>query len=353
MSNAPAAALERAKRVRLMVFDVDGVLTDGKLWYGPQGETLKAFYVRDGMGLRLLAESGIALALLTSRRSEAVALRAAELRIEHVLQGAESKHALFAALLGAAPLRIRLRAGRRARGSAATRALRDARGSGCGSGARGLRARPARAGQARGGARRIPRVTFSTTRLFPLLLMLALALVTFWLERTVREEPSHPSLRRHDPDYLVEQFVVTKYNAAGVLESTISAAKMIHYPDDDSTELVAPRVVQAKANEPRMTLSADRGAISQNGEELFLFGNALLVREAGGGRSEARMRSSFLHVIGARSLVRTDREVEIAEQGRTISGRGMEYHNETWQLFLRNQVRGRFEPAKKKPPATR
>ena len=99
MTNAPADALERARRVRLMVFDVDGVLTDGKLWYGPQGETLKAFYVRDGMGLRLLAESGIALALLTSRRSEAVALRAAELRIEHVLQGAEAKHAPFAALL--------------------------------------------------------------------------------------------------------------------------------------------------------------------------------------------------------------------------------------------------------------
>jgi len=99
MTNAPADALDRARRVRLMVFDVDGVLTDGKLWYGPQGETLKAFYVRDGMGLRLLAESGIALALLTSRRSEAVALRAQELRIEHVLQGAESKQAPFAALL--------------------------------------------------------------------------------------------------------------------------------------------------------------------------------------------------------------------------------------------------------------
>ena len=99
MPIAPADALERARRVRLMVFDVDGVLTDGKLWYGPQGETLKAFYVRDGMGLRLLAESGIALALLTSRRSEAVALRAAELKIEHVLQGSEAKHAPFVSLL--------------------------------------------------------------------------------------------------------------------------------------------------------------------------------------------------------------------------------------------------------------
>jgi lipopolysaccharide export system protein LptC len=196
-------------------------------------------------------------------------------------------------------------------------------------------------------------MTFSAARLFPLLLMLALALLTFWLERTVREEQAHPSQRRHDPDYVVEKFVVTKFNAAGALESTLSAAEMVHYPDDDSTELVAPRVVQAKANEPRMTLSADRGAISQNGEELFLFGNALLVREAGGGRAEARMQSSFLHVIGARSLVRTDREVQVVESGRTLSGRGMEYHNETWQLFLRDQVRGRFEPAKKKAAAGR
>jgi lipopolysaccharide export system protein LptC len=190
---------------------------------------------------------------------------------------------------------------------------------------------------------------FSTSRLFPLALMLALALLTFWLERTVREEQPHPSLRRHDPDYLVEQFVLTKYNAAGILESTLTAAKMVHYPDDDSTELVAPRVVQAKPNEPRMTLSADRGTLSNNGEEIFLFGNALLVREAGAGKPEARVQSSFLHVVGARSLVRTDREVTVSEPGRALSGRGMEYHNETWQFFLRDQVRGRFEPRRKSP----
>jgi len=192
-------------------------------------------------------------------------------------------------------------------------------------------------------------VRFSATRLFPLVLMLALALLTFWLERTVREEQPHPSLRRHDPDYLVEDFVLTKFNAAGTQESTLSAAKMVHYPDDDSTELVAPRVVQARPNEPRMTLTADRGALSHNGEEVFLYGNAVLVREGGAGRPEARIHSSFLHVIGARSLVRTDREVTVSEPGRALSGRGMEYHNETWQLFLRERVHGRFEPRRKVP----
>jgi len=74
-----------------MIFDVDGVLTDGTLLYGPQGEALKAFSAHDGHGLKMLADSGVACALLSGRRSAAVAKRAAELGIEHVLQGIEDK----------------------------------------------------------------------------------------------------------------------------------------------------------------------------------------------------------------------------------------------------------------------
>ena len=188
----------------------------------------------------------------------------------------------------------------------------------------------------------------STTRLFPLLLMLALAALTFWLERTVREEEGvHPSLRRHDPDYVVENLNHTRFDAMGAVESTLAAAKMIHYPDDDSTDLVAPRVVQTKPNEPRVTLTADRGALSQDGEEVFLYGNVLVVREAEADRSETRMRTSFMHVVRAHSVIRTDRDVVITEEDRVLSGRGMEYHNDSRQLFLRERVRGRFAPKNK------
>ena len=192
----------------------------------------------------------------------------------------------------------------------------------------------------------------TATRLFPLLLMLALALLTFWLERIVREEEGvHPSLRRHDPDYVVENLAITRFDAAGVPESTLAAAKMIHYPDDDSTELIAPRVVQTKPNEPRITVTAERGALSQDGEEVFLYDNVLLVREAEADRSETRMRTSFLHVVRGRSIVRTDRDVLITEGDRVLSGRGMEYHNESRQLFLRERVRGRFESRNQEAPA--
>lgn len=92
-------ALERARRIRLMIFDVDGVLTDGRLWYGPDGEELKAFHSFDGHGMKMLAASGVPCALLSGRRSSAVTARAAELGIAHVLQGIENKRQEYEALL--------------------------------------------------------------------------------------------------------------------------------------------------------------------------------------------------------------------------------------------------------------
>ncbi len=191
----------------------------------------------------------------------------------------------------------------------------------------------------------------STTRMFPLVLMLALAGLTFWLERTVREEEGlHPSLRRHDPDYIVDNLAHTRFNVQGLVDSTLVAAKMLHYPDDDSTDLVTPRLVQTKPNEPRVTLTADRGTLSQDGEEVFLYGNVLVVREGGPERSETQMRTSFMHVVSAHSVIRTDRDIVITEEDRVLSGRGMEYHNDTKELFLRARVRGQFEPKKKASP---
>ncbi|HVJ25505.1 MAG TPA: LPS export ABC transporter periplasmic protein LptC [Burkholderiales bacterium] len=183
----------------------------------------------------------------------------------------------------------------------------------------------------------------STTRLFPLGLMLSLALLTFYLERTVREDDSPPALRRHDPDYLVTNFTTTTYNRDGAAETVMSAAQMVHYPDDDTTELFSPRVVQAKPNEPRLTVRAERGQLSRDGDEIFLYGSVLLVREATPEKPEARMTTEFLHILRERSLVRSDRPVKFVEGGRSLTGRGMEYNNESRELLLRHDVQARFE----------
>src|ERR1700682_62823 len=99
MQFASADALERARRVKLMVFDVDGTLTDGYLWYGPSGEEIKAFHSFDGHGIKMLAKSGVRIALLTGRSSPGVAARAAELGVEHVRQGVAHKRETYETLL--------------------------------------------------------------------------------------------------------------------------------------------------------------------------------------------------------------------------------------------------------------
>lgn len=89
----------KARDIRLAVFDVDGVLTDGRLPYGDGGEVMKAFDVRDGLGMKLLQDAGVALAIITSRRADSVRLRAQDLGIRHLQQGVADKSAAFNTLL--------------------------------------------------------------------------------------------------------------------------------------------------------------------------------------------------------------------------------------------------------------
>ena len=79
--------VERARAVRLAIFDVDGVMTDGTLYFNAQGEMFKAFNILDGHGVKLLQKAGLATAILSGRKSRAVAKRAKELSIAHVIQG--------------------------------------------------------------------------------------------------------------------------------------------------------------------------------------------------------------------------------------------------------------------------
>ena len=87
----PAVLQAAARRIRLVIFDVDGVLTNGQLLLGPAGEEWKVFHVRDGQGLVMLQHTGIAVGIITGRHSAVVATRMAELGIEYVYQGQQNK----------------------------------------------------------------------------------------------------------------------------------------------------------------------------------------------------------------------------------------------------------------------
>ena len=103
-SGSLPALKRRASTLRLAVFDVDGVMTDGRIYLGESGEEMKAFNVLDGHGLKLLRADGIEVAILSGRRARCVERRSAELGIAHVIQGAGEKLPAFHTLLDALAL---------------------------------------------------------------------------------------------------------------------------------------------------------------------------------------------------------------------------------------------------------
>ncbi|GAB6141401.1 HAD family hydrolase [Methylosoma difficile] len=94
-----AEVLAKAKGLKLLVLDVDGVLTDGKLFFDDQGKEYKCFHARDGHGIKLLRQSGVEVAVISGRKSNSVALRMQSLGIELVYQGHEHKVVAFEEIL--------------------------------------------------------------------------------------------------------------------------------------------------------------------------------------------------------------------------------------------------------------
>jgi lipopolysaccharide export system protein LptC len=183
--------------------------------------------------------------------------------------------------------------------------------------------------------------------LFPLLLILALAAASLWLERAVQApERDRSGKSRHDPDFIAEDFGIVKMNAAGKPEYTLSAERMLHYPDDESTSVVAPRLVQRNEGSAPILIRADRGRVAKDGDEANFYGNVVVVREAGMGQSELRVQTEHLQVLPDRDLARTGGPVVITEGRSRLAGTGMELNNKTRQFALHSQVRGRFDAGK-------
>ena len=97
----PEEVLGRARGIRLLILDVDGVLTDGRLYFDAKGETLKVFHVRDGHGIKMAQRGGIEVAMVSGRRSDAAFHRARELGITRFYEGVRDKVAILEELLAA------------------------------------------------------------------------------------------------------------------------------------------------------------------------------------------------------------------------------------------------------------
>lgn len=95
----PAALLEQLRQVRLLICDVDGVFSDGRIYLGNAGEELKAFHTRDGLGIKAIVQQQIQVAVVTGRRSQIVEQRMQALGVQHIMQGCEDKGAAMQQLV--------------------------------------------------------------------------------------------------------------------------------------------------------------------------------------------------------------------------------------------------------------
>ncbi|HSQ03805.1 MAG TPA: LPS export ABC transporter periplasmic protein LptC [Burkholderiales bacterium] len=182
---------------------------------------------------------------------------------------------------------------------------------------------------------------------FPLLLLGALAGLTFWLDRAVQLPEAAGNALRHDPDYIVNQLSAVQMGADGRTKSTLTANKMLHYPDDDSTMLTMPRWVSYEADAPPLTVTSLEGMVSSNGENIYFRDNVRVVRAAHGEHSELVLETSLLHVIPNRNIAQTDRPVRITDANTVVNAIGLELNSETHVLKLLSQVKGTYYEAGK------
>ena len=181
--------------------------------------------------------------------------------------------------------------------------------------------------------------------LFPLLLLIFLAVLTFWINRTVQP----PAVRldgssRHDPDYIMKNFVTTQTDIKGDLRYKLAAVEMRHFPDDDTTELQRPRYTQFAIGKPYTQVEGLRGYVSSNGEEVRLVDNVKVTRQAFADKGEMTVETDYLKILPNQDLVTTESPVVIRQAPKTvIYATGMVYEKNKKTVTLLHKVRAHYE----------
>jgi lipopolysaccharide export system protein LptC len=155
-----------------------------------------------------------------------------------------------------------------------------------------------------------------------------------------------PGNTRHDPDYIVDNFTVTRIGPDGIVRYKLNARRMQHYPDDDTTVLDAPNFVNYRAGGVTVTARSKTATVSSNGENAYLSDDVRLTRSAYGKHSELTMLTTWLHVIPDGGFAKTDKPVRITDASTVITSDGLEFNNETRILKLLSNVRGRYEKSR-------
>lgn len=177
--------------------------------------------------------------------------------------------------------------------------------------------------------------------LFPLLLAGLLAGMSFWLEMASRAPATaNDGKSRHDPDYIIKQFEVRRFDPQGNRQHTVVAEQMRHYPDDDSTVVAAPRITYHRS--PPTFVIAREALISSKGEHVRLIDDVRVTRSGTSNKPDTVLTTARLDAWPDDEIARTNMPVTIT-QGRTnVHGSGLSVDNKTSIYVLEGPVQGVF-----------
>lgn len=174
--------------------------------------------------------------------------------------------------------------------------------------------------------------------LFPLVMLLLLAALTFWLNRVIQgDNPRGP--QRHDPDYRVERFEVRRFDIEGKLQHTLTAAKLLHYPDDDTTVVTTPHITYHQ--QPPTEVSARMGYVGKDGKEVDLVDEVRVIRHGATGDSPPTvLETRSLKVFPDAERGTTNDAVVISQGKSVMRGTGLDIDNRSGITVLRGRVTG-------------
>lgn len=179
----------------------------------------------------------------------------------------------------------------------------------------------------------------------PMAVLVLLAMLTFWIEQSVKEAGSRNGINLEEPDSIVENFLAVSTDVAGVPRYRLTADKLRHFSDNKLTLLDNPRLTHLHAKEGEMSISSKSASVSPGGEKVVFSGEVSLLRPANNGKKEMSMRTTRLEVLTEKSEVLTREPVTIQQPGMQITANGLHLYANSRVLKLKGRVKAQYQNA--------
>ena len=187
----------------------------------------------------------------------------------------------------------------------------------------------------------------------PAILLLLLAILTWWLDAKVRSPQDLPGAATDDaPDFYIEGFNAVRMNPDGSRRYELTGKRLVHYSDEDSSLLSSPTLLYHDYERAPLTVSANTAELESGGENVYFRGDVRIERPPFDFNPRLGVTTSYLHVIPDQEIAKTDQAVTLVDGNSTIRSVGLEFDNKIRRINLLSRVQAHYENSRVEPSAT-